>query len=511
MRAGPFVLVLALALAGCSSDWLPSDATAPRLGDHTTRVADLPPADQLDWWSHWEDGELLLVRSLSWADGAMTWHVYDAGSRTRTEVCSIDLGEPTIAGWREDVGFWELVDGELVIWDYASNELRRCTSGGEVLAHPLPDLWPFSTAFGPGGVMAYQADGTPIWIDWGTGEVETSSGPLEPIVIEKRPFDTQALWVTTYDESSHLLTLHELEAATRACTILLQVELGDSDLIQVISGHPQAFVFEAGAFTWGSSVDVGGPPQPIGSTGLTWGTILPYPDGTGFIVWGTGTSVDLVTGRAHTGGEVALGGWHFEREGSWDRSTITVTANNAQGTPDAPYASWVLDLGVSEDWLGPSDEENVLYARGFHNGACVVGRDYRGMALYIEGKPRPEQAGDIGWHDQQDVFYTGACGERPSLFSRNVGMYFGLSPQRTIKHDLPIAEAQMGRCREGEWCAGGDYDAFDPIQSAWVLDEQGRPSALYELMSVELISRWGGVAWVRDGDAIYWVDAAEWD
>ena len=509
-------LVLLLCVAACGPrDGLFPDAVAPRLGDKTKVVEAIPDGRiVMEWFTHWNNPEWLLVYSANLDASEQSYLLYDAGSSSRELLCTVYMGAPLVSAWREDIAYWDLLDGELYLWGL-DGHVHHCADGTTDMKSTAPATLGRGTAsFAEGGVMGILEDGTGVgWLDYRSGVIEPVQGLGEReglVDVLKRPSDAAALWVSTHDPETNHVRLYEIEAGTRDLNLIHEADLGDNTFAGVTHSHPDAFLFEAGSFTWAMSRSTGDAMQPVGATGLDWSldNVVVYPDGTGFVVWGTGISVDLQTGYTHDAGIAAYGGWHYVMEGDWSAKLVTVYANNSQGSPDTPFNSFTLDLSAESDWLGPDDSENRNYAKGFANGACVVGRSYVGLAIWYDGRPWPEEEDDLAWNTQEDVFYAGRCGDVPSEFSREVSMSAATGVHGFAKHDQPLIEASMGLYRPDGDGNGGEYGEYQRASSAWALSGSGYPTGVWEVQHSVLIPRTGSRVWTHDSVSIRSVDMA---
>jgi hypothetical protein len=518
-RWHPTATLGALLLTACHKDWLPPRTVAPRLRDETTPVGELYAGQPVEgWWAHWSNPDWLLVKQAhDQMDDRSLYFLFDADSKERTTLCAAAMGEPNNAAWRESVGYWDVLDDALVMFT-PDGAVQRCDPDGTTWESAETfSFWAYSMVFAEGGILAYAADGSgPVWLDYATGELGPVQGPADALSVHKRQPDVGGLWITTHDEETNHLVLTELDGATLDSTVLLDIDLGDNELIGLVNDHADAFLFEAGDFLWAASATLGGGAQPIGAVGLGYTDVVPYSDGSGFILWLQGTSVDLTTGTTHSGGFVAYDGWHYEMTGDWAVADVTITANNAHGSPVTPYNDFSLDLStqidLSFDEVIEGNEDNRPFALGFANGSCFVGRDYHGYAMWYDGTPNPDYLDSIGWELSYDVFYSGACGEQPSEFSRELSMVPGIAVDGRAKHDVPIIQAGMG-IYEGtcDPYDSSDMSCFAPLTSAWTLTGSGKPAGLWQVQRAALVPRVGGVVWTMDLERIYVVDAGDHD
>ncbi len=493
-------------LAACNPNNLPPDARAPRLGDRTDAVA--PIVNPGQWYTHPTRSELLLA---SYSEGATGWQwaIFDAEQGTRDVVCAGGPYNLDTAGWLPQVGRWAWVEGTLAVHDADGDVLSACVDGSwSPVVDALP-LDPGAIALGETSWLGLSpARDRVLRLDPLTGQTTEVAAVGEVVAVSERREDATALWWVEQDRAGDRLILNEMGVADTAPTLLLEVPLGGQALGSVLTVHPDGLLYQAGDFTFGAARQAA-TPVPIGAVDALPPdvTMVPYPDGSGIVLVPSQTSVYWPTERVYTGATVAHGGWHYLFEGDdWERTQVTVWANNADGAPDAPHTTFELDLSHSTDWLGNEDvfgnPESVFRVRGFDSGLCVVGRDYIDLALWFEARPEPTEEGDYAWQTTADRFYAGPCGQAPKTeVSSGVTMYFGLVSLGVPSHSVPIAFAQLGVYNGGGTYEGGNSGSFEGRGSGWHLDERGQATPLYHLSEKTLRPMRGERFWtVQEGE-----------
>ncbi len=474
---------LALLLLACGAGDLPDGAVVPRVGSREAQVVTFSGGPPTSMVGH-RDPDLLLVE-LTTASG-IDLQVVNAAAGTIQRFCGPgEIGMPTFLANAPEIGLWDVVDGGLHIYRNAPARLTSCHADGSVVTTPL-DIVSQGTAVAPGGHLVWpEGAEDPVFVDYATATVVPVDGPGAPSAVGRRS-DARGLWAVV--EVPGALELWEIDAATRAWELLLSVPM-EGAVTSVPHVHPDALIVDLGGDLYATGRASDG--ALILLPAELFLDVLPWPDGEGFAIRGTGVSVDLVAGTVTEVGAALGSGHHVVLDGPLAETRVQTFDRTGE-----PVADQVVDLSTSYDWLGTEDARVEAFA--FSNGACLVARwgDDWGM----QARRVPSENGDTGWLSGDTAVWTGPCGGKLRELSRElwIAVWVGASPVMWATH---------GEIDDEDAPSGADDQRWHRWMHGWALQPDGDAEPLFSQADLALLPTLGGRTWTVRGSDLYVADA----